>query len=51
MGWWIGGSIATILVLGYVAYKFPDAFDKAVASGAALVNNMINAVKGAINKQ
>lgn len=45
MGWWIVGSMFTVVLLGYVAHKFPTWFGAAVDAGAAVVNKIDNTVK------
>lgn len=51
MGWWILGTIMTVMVLGYVAHKYPTWFNKAVDDGAAVVNKIDDKIKDTINKQ
>ena len=45
MGWWILVFIAAVIVVGWVAHKYPTLFGAAVADGAAVVNAIDNKVK------
>lgn len=51
MGWWILGSIVTVLVMGYVAHKYPALFGRAVDAGAEVVNKAGDAIKNEANKK
>lgn len=46
MGWWIVGSITTIIVLGYVAAKYPATFSKIIGSGGTAAAWIVTTVKG-----
>lgn len=49
--WWILGVITAVVVMGYVAHKYPTLFGKAVDSGAAIVNKIDTSVKDNLPKQ
>jgi hypothetical protein len=51
MGWWILGSIVTVIVMGYVAHKYPAIFGKAIDAGASVVNKADDAIKDQLNKK
>lgn len=50
MGWWILGSIVTVILIGYVAHKYPTLFGKAVDQGAAVVNKIDDTIKDNLPK-